>query len=84
MVRIDKIYLDTIDGRINFLVDILEDYKRQLEEMEDEEEEEEDEAEDIDINDIAAKDEELNKLRNILKSKGDSLKISEIEIPLDI
>ena len=38
--QINKIDIDTIDGRINFLVDILEDYKKQLEEMEDEEEEE--------------------------------------------
>lgn len=45
--KVHKIDIDTIDGRINFLVDILEDYKRQLEEMEDEEEEEEDEQDDV-------------------------------------
>ena len=48
MGKLNKIDIDTIDGRINFLVDILEDYKKQLEEMEDEDEEEEDE-EDVDI-----------------------------------
>jgi hypothetical protein len=79
--KIKKIDIDTIDGRINFLVDILEDYKKQLEEMEDEDEEEEDE-EDVDIENIH--DDELGKLRDILGAKGeDSIKISEMEIPLD-
>ena len=36
--------MDTIDGRINFLVEVLERYKNQLEEMDDEEEEEEEEV----------------------------------------
>ena len=40
-----QIDVNTIDERINFLVSILEGYKRQLEEMDDEEEEEEDEEE---------------------------------------
>ena len=38
--------METIDGRINFLVSVLENYKKQLEEMDDEGEEEEDEPED--------------------------------------
>ena len=29
---------ETLDGRVNFLVSVLEEYKRQLEEMDDEEE----------------------------------------------
>lgn len=79
---IKKIDIDTIDGRINFLVDILEDYKKQLEEMEDEGEEEEDEEEIGEIGDMH--DDELDKLRDILGAKGDdSMKISEMEIPLD-
>lgn len=41
--KIIPIDVETIDGRINFLVSILENYKKQLEEMEDESEEEEDE-----------------------------------------
>ena len=78
--KIKKIDIDTIDGRINFLVDILEDYKKQLEEMEDEEEEEEEEVEGKDDEE----DEELDKLRYILgATKTDSIKISEDEIPLD-
>lgn len=51
--------------------------------MEDEDEEEEDEIEEIDINDIDKDERELNKLRDILKSKDDSSKVSEVEIPLD-
>ena len=35
------IEVDTIDGRINFLVQVLENYKQQLEAMDDEGEEEE-------------------------------------------
>jgi hypothetical protein len=87
--KINKIDIDTIDGRINFLVDILEDYKRQLEEMEDEEEEEEDEDElDIKSNGKSTAkhsidDQELNKLRDILGTKSDTIKVSEQEIPLD-
>jgi hypothetical protein len=81
--KIKKIDIDTIDGRINFLVDILEDYKKQLEEMEDEEEEEEDEVEDVDINEVNEEDEELDKLRDILGSQTESVRLSEQEIPLD-
>lgn len=86
--KINRIDIDTIDGRINFLVDILEDYKRQLEEMEDEEEESEDEQEDV-ISKLMSESkhgyekEELKKLRNILGSKAEPEQISELEIPLD-
>lgn len=86
--KINRIDIDTIDGRINFLVDILEDYKRQLEEMEDEEEESEDEQEDV-ISKLMSESkhgyekEELKKLRDILGSKEESEQISELEIPLD-
>jgi hypothetical protein len=85
--KINKIDIDTIDGRINFLVDILEDYKRQLEEMEDEEEESEDEQDDA-VSKLVSESkydnekEELKKLRNILGAKEDSEQISEQEIPL--
>ena len=44
---IKPIEVETIDGRINFLVSILENYKKQLEEMDDEGEEEELDDEDI-------------------------------------
>lgn len=87
--KIKKIDIDTIDGRINFLVDILEDYKRQLEEMEDEEEEDEDEESSprkgIDaLDDFEKEDPELSKLRDILGAKEKSSPpISEPEIPLD-
>ena len=51
--------------------------------MEDEEEEEEDELEEIDINEIDKEEQELSKLRNILGTRDEQLKISEVEIPLD-
>lgn len=50
--------------------------------MEDEEEEEEDEPEDVD-NHGYNKDEELNKLRDILNGKNQPPKVSEVEIPLN-
>lgn len=50
--------------------------------MEDEEEEEEDEAEDIEAHDYN-KDDELNKLRDILKGKDQAIKVPEVEIPLN-
>lgn len=87
--KVTKIDIHTIDGRINFLVDILEDYKRQLEEMEDEGEESEEEGEE-DTGLSKLLDESKNasdkaKLRDILGStqvkKND---FSELEIPLDV
>lgn len=69
-------------------MDILEDYKRQLEEMEDEEEEEEEEADDeLDLGDINSQEKEINKLREILGAEDEplqSLKVTEeAEVPLD-
>eukprot|EP00343_Euplotes_focardii_P004898 CAMPEP_0205811260 /NCGR_PEP_ID=MMETSP0205-20121125/15433_1 /ASSEMBLY_ACC=CAM_ASM_000278 /TAXON_ID=36767 /ORGANISM="Euplotes focardii, Strain TN1" /LENGTH=72 /DNA_ID=CAMNT_0053090199 /DNA_START=36 /DNA_END=251 /DNA_ORIENTATION=+ len=65
--RFNKIDINTIDGRINFLVDILEDYKRQLEEMEDEGEESEEEH-DTGLSKLMDEEpnekEELSKLRD--------------------
>ena len=39
--KVKKIDTDTLDGRVSFLVNILEEYKKQLEDMEEEEEESE-------------------------------------------
>ena len=89
--KIEKIDINTIDGRINFLVDILEDYKKQLEEMEEEDEESEEEG-DIGLSklldeskNMIDKEEEIDKLRDILgaefKKPND---FSELEIPLDV
>lgn len=48
---IKPIEVDTIDGRINFLVQVLENYKQQLEAMDEEGEEEEAEEENDQLSD---------------------------------
>mmetsp|Transcript_16472 Transcript_16472/g.16169 ORF Transcript_16472/g.16169 Transcript_16472/m.16169 type:complete len:160 (+) Transcript_16472:403-882(+) len=85
--EIKKIDIHTIDGRINFLVDILEDYKRQLEEMEDEGEESEEEGEEetglSKLLDESKHASDKAKLRDILGSSKVKNEFSELEIPLE-
>lgn len=86
--KVNKINIHTIDGRINFLVDILEDYKRQLEEMEDEGEESEEEPEEetglSKLLDESKNVSDKAKLRDILGGEKDQKDFEELEIPLDV